>query len=436
MSLTAAAALSLEIEPAVKQPLTLRNRIAMAVMISGGWWMALIFTAIAPILSTMATALDGTASLPWIGPLSGYWIGQFTMTIPDIGIMVGGPIAGLLVERIGARVLLFYALALYAVSGSAGLFAGDGNIMLGTRLLLGFAGAGIATSTVALIGDRFEGETRIRALAFWGGAGAAGGIVSVFLAGQIASFTGGWHSPFILYAMAIIALVVGLFALPARAQAVVKAVKARAPSIRMLIPLYVGMIPIYVATFMTGVQVSFLLADDKLDDPVTQSLVVGAAATGAVVGSFMFSVMRPRFGARASLLTLIGMLAVASLVMPLTHNWMIVAVGAALNGIGCGMSNPYFSAILIERAPVEARGRAIGMLFTIMFFGEFLNPFVVTPLASLFGIHGAFFAVGLMLTAGFIGVALYRKTVGATCAKVAVTRQSETLEAGRTVQRS
>ncbi len=73
------------------------------------------------------------------------------------------------------------------------------------------------------------------------------------------------------------------------------------------------------------------------------------------------------------------------------------------------------------------------MLFTIMFFGEFLNPFVVTPLASLLGIHGAFFAVGLMLTAGFIGVTLYRKSVGATCAKVAVTRQSEVLKTGRTV---
>jgi MFS family permease len=411
MSSTASAAIRLPTEPAVIQPLTVRDRIAMAVMVSGGWWMALIFTAIAPILSTMSDALGGTTRLPWFGQLDGYWIGQLTMTIPDIGIIVGGPIVGLLVERYSARMLLFASLALYAVSGSAGLAIDDGATMLWTRLLLGFSGAGIATSTTALIGNRFEGETRVRALAYWSGVGAAGGVVSVFLAGQIAHFTGGWHSPFILYAMAILALVVGIFTLPARAhaKAAVKAAKARVPSIKKLIPLYAGMIPIYVATFMTGVQISFLLGADEITDPVTQSWVIGTASAGSVLGAFGFSWLRPRYGARVTLLTVIGLLAAGNIVMPLTRDWLIVAAGAAMNGMGGGMANPHFSAVLIERAPLAARGRAIGLLFTTMFFGEFMNPFVVTPLANVLGIHGAFFAVAALLTAGFVSVAVYRK---------------------------
>jgi MFS family permease len=92
---------------AVPQKLTVRDRLALAVMVSGGWWMALIFTAIAPVLSTMSDALGG--------PGNGYWIGQLTMTIPDIGIIFGGPIAGLLVERYIARMLLLASFALYAV---------------------------------------------------------------------------------------------------------------------------------------------------------------------------------------------------------------------------------------------------------------------------------------------------------------------------------
>ena len=409
MSSTASAAIPLENEPVATQTLTLRDRVAMAVMVSGGWWMALIFTAIAPILSTMSDALGGTTRLPWIGQLDGYWIGQLTMTIPDIGIIVGGPIAGLLVERYSARMLLFAALALYAVSGSAGLAIDDGTTMLGTRLLLGLSGAGIATSTTALIGNRFSGETRVRALAYWSGVGAAGGVVSVFLAGQIAHFTGGWHSPFILYAMAVIMIALGLVTLPARARDVAKAVKERVPSIKGLIPLYGGMIPIYVAAFMTGVQISFLLGDDKITDPVTQSWVIGTASAGSVLGAVGFSWLRPRFGARVTLLTVIGLLAAGNIVMPLTYEPVIIAIGAAMNGMGGGMANPHFSAVLIERAPLAARGRAIGLLFTTMFFGEFMNPFVVTPLANILGIHGAFFAVAAMLTAGFIGVAGYRK---------------------------
>ncbi len=38
------------------------------------------------VLSTMSDRLGGEKN--------GYWIGQLTMTIPDIGIIVGGPIAG------------------------------------------------------------------------------------------------------------------------------------------------------------------------------------------------------------------------------------------------------------------------------------------------------------------------------------------------------
>src|SRR5882757_11329811 len=102
-----------EAEAVPPRKLTTRDYLAMAVMVSGGWWMALIFTAIAPILSTMSDELGGAKN--------GYWIGQLTMTIPDIGIIVGGPIAGLLVERYSARMLLFASFALYAVAGAAGM---------------------------------------------------------------------------------------------------------------------------------------------------------------------------------------------------------------------------------------------------------------------------------------------------------------------------
>jgi MFS family permease len=407
MGSVSSAAVRQEPESPAKASLTIRDRVAMGVMVSGGWWMALIFTAIAPILSSMSADLGDPAKGFWAG--KGYWIGQLTMTIPDIGIIIGGPIAGFLVERYGGRMLLFLSLLLYVVSGSTGLFIDDGTTMLGTRLLLGFSGAGIATATTALIGNRFEGETRVRALAYWSGVGAAGGVVSVFLAGQITHMTGGWHSPFILYAMALIILAVGIFALPARPNtvAVIQAIKAKAPSIRPLIPLYLGMVPLYVATFMTGVQISFLLSADSITDPVTQSWVIGAASAGSVLGAFGFSWLRPRFGARITLLTIIGVLAAGNIVMPLSWDPVIIAIGAAMNGMGGGMANPHFAAVLIERAPLAARGRAIGLLFTTMFFGEFMNPFIVTPLANLAGIHGAFYAVAAMLTAGWIGVALY-----------------------------
>jgi len=390
---------------AAPRQLTVRDRLAMAVMVSGGWWMALIFTAIAPILSTMSDELGG--------PKNGYWIGQLTMTIPDIGIIVGGPIAGLLVERYSARMLLFASFALYAVAGGAGMIVDDGTSMLSSRLLVGLAGAGIATSTTALIGNRFEGTTRVRALAMWSGFGALGGFLSAMIAGWIANWGGGWHAPFSLYGLAAVPLIMALFVLPARrrssTEAAAKAEKVAVPSILHLWPLYAGMIPVYVAVFMTGVQLSFLLGADRISDPVTQSWVIATASAGSIGGALSFAFLRPRLGTKGSMVMFIALMAAGNLIMPLTADPVIMAIGAALNGAGGGMANPYFAAVLIERAPVAARGRAIGLLYTTQFFGEFMNPFVVTPLAGLLGIHGAFLAVSALLVAGGLGVTLHRR---------------------------
>jgi len=381
--------------------LTVRDRLAMAVMVSGGWWMALIFTAIAPILSTMSDELGGAKN--------GYWIGQLTMTIPDIGIIVGGPIAGLLVERYSARMLLFASFALYAVAGAAGMIVDDGASMLSTRLLVGLSGAGIATSTTALIGNRFEGTTRVRALGYWSAFGALGGFLSAMIAGWIANWGGGWHAPFSLYGLAAVPLIMALFVLPARSRPVAKAEKVAVPSILHLWPLYAGMIPVYVAVFMTGVQLSFLLGADRISDPVTQSWVIATASAGSIAGAASFAFLRPRLGTKGAMVMFIALMAAGNLIMPLTADPVIMAIGAALNGAGGGMANPFFAAVLIERAPVAARGRAIGLLYTTQFFGEFMNPFVVTPLAGLLGIHGAFLAVSALLVAGGLGVALRRR---------------------------
>jgi MFS family permease len=388
------------------QRLTVRDRLAMAVMVSGGWWMALIFTAIAPILSTMSDELAG--------PTNGYWIGQLTMTIPDIGIIVGGPIAGLLVERFSARQLLFASFGLYAIAGGAGMIVDDSTSMLWTRLLVGLSGAGIATSTTALIGNRFEGATRVRALAMWSGFGALGGFLSAVIAGWVANWGGGWHAPFSLYGLAAVPLIMALFVLPARNRPAVKAEKVAVPSVWHLWPLYAGMIPVYVAVFMTGVQLSFLLGADRISDPVTQSWVIATASAGSIVGALSFAWLRPPLGIKGSMVMFIALMAAGNLIMPLTADPVIMAIGAALNGAGGGMANPFFAAVLIDRAPVEARGRAIGLLYTTQFFGEFMNPFVVTPLAGLLGIHGAFFAVSALLAAGVLGVALHRRRVAAT----------------------
>jgi MFS family permease len=355
-------------------------------MVSGGLWMSFIFMAIGPVLSTMANSLQGD--------LPGDWIAQMTMTMPDIGIIVGGPIAGFLIERVGLRVVAFNSFALFGIAGSAGLFIDNGWLMLLTRLILGFAGAGITTSTTALIAARFYGEARARTFGYWSSVGAIGGIGSALAAGRLASVAG-WHSVFGLYALVFISFFASVFSLP----------KTRPPrselqkssfSVLSLWPIFLIMLPIYVVTVMTGVQISFLLQADGIVDPLDQSWIIATAATGSMVGAWSFGLIQPKLGMRSTFMLFMGLLGIANLIMPLATAPLAIAAGAALNGMGGGMANPYFSTLLVDKTPYAAHGRVIGLFVTTMFSGSFLNPFVIIPLKVNFGIHNAFVIVGIM----------------------------------------
>ena len=58
---------------------------------------------------------------------------------------------------------------------------------------------------------------------------------------------------------------------------------------------------------------------------------------------------------------------------------------------------PQANLMVMNRAPPAARGRALGVMTSAIYLGEFLNPILVAPLTRIVGIQGAFLAVGVML---------------------------------------
>jgi dipeptide/tripeptide permease len=86
-------------------------------------------------------------------------------------------------------------------------------------------------------------------------------------------------------------------------------------------------------------------------------------------------------------------------------------LGCCLTGLGGGLLNVYFPVLLMELAPPAVRSRAVGLLYTVQFLGDFVNPFAIYPLRLLFGIEGAFVAIGALMSAG-AAIALLRGGFG------------------------
>ncbi len=107
-------------------------------------------------------------------------------------LLLGGRAADLL----GRRRVLITGLGLYAGAALMGGLAATPEVLLAARGLQGLGGALVFPATLSLVNTTFaEGDERNRALAIWGGAGAAGLVIGVLLGGVLTSALG-WESVF------------------------------------------------------------------------------------------------------------------------------------------------------------------------------------------------------------------------------------------------
>jgi MFS family permease len=126
-------------------------------------------------------------------------------------LLLGGRASDLL----GRRRVFVSGLALYAGGSLAGGFAPTPEILLVGRAVQGLGGALVFPSTLALINTTFaEGPERNRAVAVWGGAGAAGLVIGVLLGGVLTQ-TFGWEAVFFVNVpLVAIALVLAFALIP------------------------------------------------------------------------------------------------------------------------------------------------------------------------------------------------------------------------------
>lgn len=386
------------LDPATGTPLSpLRSWLAVAVMLSGTTFVGLVVAAIAPVMHAIAQHFGQEGQ----GELVAYGMA----TLPSVGVMIGGPITGWAIDRVGSRRFLLIALAIFGVMGTAGLYLDNLTALIASRFILGVAASGIVAGTLIMIGEYFDADTRARVLGYQGAVGAIVVLGIILSSGQLADW-GGWRAPFALYFAAFVIMAVTAFAIPPRPPAVARrvAVQAASPAARqtlfLLWPVLVLVAVLFIGSFMPTLQVSLLLADNGVLKPSNQSYVLGASAIMVAVGAASYSTVRRYWSDRTMLRMSAISLGFGIVVMGLSHGFALVAVGCAISGFGTGLLNPQVNNLLITRAGEAARGRAVGLGYTARYAGDFLNPVIVRPIKQEVGIHDAIIIVGAVFLAG------------------------------------
>ncbi len=371
----------------------LQTWLAIVVMLSGTTFVALVVTAISPIMHLLSEHFGGGG----LGNTVAYGLA----TVPSIGIMISAPFTGWVIERVGSRNFLLVILLVFGFSGTAGLYLDNLEILIATRFILGIAGAGIVTATLIMISEYFDADMRARIMGYQAAVGALAALTIILTAGPLAEWAG-WRAPFALYLLAFVVFFIAAVAIPQRParhlrQTAVAQVSAWQALVALWVPVAI-ITALFLGSFMPTLQVSFLLKANGVDHPSVHSLVLGASALMVGAGSAMYGPLRHRFDDGV-------MLALCA---------AFIGTGCGISGIGTGLLNPQTNNMLITRGGISARGRAAGLGYTARYGGDFMNPVIVGPLAGQIGLHGAFVVVGAAFLAAVAVDAVRRRLVPAS----------------------
>jgi MFS family permease len=382
----------------------------MIVLLSAPIMAGMVQLAVIPAQTGMAAYFSAKGT-------DGAFAAQNVMTIAAPAMAFGAPLIGWLAGKLGKRNTLLAAMLIYGVAGMAGAYAPDLYSLLATRLILGIAAAGYVTIAVSFIGDYYPGEgARDRLLGWFAIVGGGGSLVVLFVAGLLTKM-GDWHSPFALYAVPLPLMVMGFFLIhdvkqPESAQAVA----AGSDSIWGAWGIYALITLIAISMYAVTIQGTYMMAENGVTDPSTQSNVMLFSTIGSMAGAYLFRFVRPALGFHMTLALTWAFLAVGNIGFPATASFVVLAACAGAVGMASGLMQPLTQTTVLNMVSPSASARAMGMALGCIFLGQFIHPFVVKPLTDSFGLHGAFLWLGGASAAAALLAALWRLKGGVRAA--------------------
>lgn len=340
-----------------------------------------------------------TPALPAIAHQLGFermpgWL----VTLPALGVVLFGPLAGRTIDRVGARNAMIAGLALYGALGEGVVILGFSRIaVLADRLFLGAATALVMAAGTTLIAELFDGAQRLKMIAWQGMAIEAGGVIFLALGGVLGGR--GWKMPFLLYLLAWACLLCVILSIPASAPSAETA-STEADSSPSLFPVFLN-------AFLA--MMIFFVAYITLPATVTSRFHLSEAETGYFMA--FISLMAVLF---AGCLPLVTKIIPGRHLMSLSfvffgcgellfaRSWHITGMllGAVSTGAGFGFSIPTASHLVVEQSSSKARGRNLSYLSMAIFLGQFSSSLLTlgsfTAAQTLTGVAVLSLAVALI----------------------------------------
>lgn len=315
------------------------------------------------------------------------------LTLPGLAIALLAIPLGRVVDRIDRRMVLAGGAAVYAITGSAGIYLDDLHALLASRALLGVSVAAVMTSATALIADYFDGIERGRFLGIQASFMSFGGVLFLLAGGALADWS--WRGPYVVYLAAVPVMLLALV-LP-KPEPVASAMTTQAEGETPWLAIFglgVAAFAAMIVFYTIPVQVPFDLERRlHLGGSAAGLAIAVGTLTGGLV-SLLFGKLVVRYGSFVLLGATFFALGLGLAGVGLVSSYTGVLVAIGVGGIGMGLMMPNLSQWTVRLAAPAHRATAIGVIVMGVFFGQFASPLVSHPLVSSLGGPSAFLTLG------------------------------------------
>lgn len=301
-------------------------------------------------------------------------------------MVVGAPLTGFLMDRVGLRRVVFLIYFVYVVAGTAGLYLEDLHTLVVARFMLGMAGTGAATTSIVIINQRFPSSERAK----WMGAYIAVSFISALalhpLAGQLAEID--WHLTFAIYLFgapfALLALMA--FRIPAPIPADGAEQDPNRESLLTWFPFRFAVLGLVMGcvSYLPLIYAPFLLRDMGIGPAKASIVLLGDTLTGTVM-ALLFGWSRKFLSENATFAFAFVCTAIGGIITACASDYVMVLLGMGVIGLGTAWFIPNLMTVLGESVHARRQGRAAGLVKAANYLSTPVCIVAVERLAQAFG---------------------------------------------------
>jgi MFS family permease len=330
-------------------------------------------------------------------------LSRLMITLPSLVIALFAPFLGHFIHRTSVIKNALFALGLFALAGSAGLYLQDIYALLASRMVLGVAIAIIMIVGTTLVGSYFSGESRHQFMGMQSAFISIGGILFITGGGLLSDI--GWRYPFVIY-------LIGFAVLPLAAlflhEPKTLPHDAQDEAISGNLWFVYGLAFLLMIVFYTlPTQMPFLMINHFGASGTLTGLIISSAMASNALGALSFARMKKQMGFGSIYLLGLVVLALGFVAIGNISNVYLFFITSPMMGFGGGLLMTTTTAWMLHSAHHSKHTRASGYLTGALFGGQFVSPLLFHPFVAYFGLQQFFVLLGVVVLTGVVIVKLY-----------------------------